>query len=198
MIKAVLFDMDGVLVDSVQAWFKIFNKALKRYGKKEFTFQQFLNKVWGGPIERDAKEYFQIPLEELKGFYFSNFDSIKKEFKLFPNTTDVLKKLKSKEFRLALVTNTPKDQACRLISYLKIIRYFDVVVGGDEVKNGKPSPDIVVEACRRLNVDPNEAVMVGDTGADILSCKNAGCTSIGFKIKGDKRIDDLKELLKVI
>lgn len=198
MVKAVLFDMDGVLVDSLDAWFKLFNMSLKHFGKKEFTWNHFMDNVWGGPIERDAQEFFGKPVEEVIDFYYDNFDFFKKNLRLFPHTKETLKELKDMGLKLGLVTNTPGKQAHKLLDYLRLKKYFDVIVGGDEVKNGKPAPDIVFEACKRLNLDVKDAVLVGDTEMDMLSGKDAGCVSIGFRIQGDKRIDDLNELIKFL
>lgn len=198
MIKAVLFDMDGVLVDSIEAWFRLFNKTLKHFGKEEFAREKFLNKVWGGPIERDAEEFFGKPLEDVKKFYFDNFDSFKENLRLFPNTKETLTILKNKKLKLGLVTNTPKKQAYKLINHLKLKEYFDVVVGGDEVEHGKPDPDMILLACRILGVKPRDSIYVGDTNVDIIAGKKAGCFTIGFKIDGDDRIDDLSEIEKKI
>lgn len=198
MIKAVLFDLDGVLVDSLEAWSKLFNKTLRHFGKEEFTREQFMGKVWGGPIERDAEKFFGRPIDEVKKYYFDNFDEFKKNLKLFPNAKNVLKELKEKDFKIGLVTNTPKKQVHKLLDYLDLREYFDAIVGGDEVKNGKPAPDIILEACKRLDVGPSEAVIVGDTAIDIFSCRKAGCASIGFRVDGDKRINDLKELIELV
>jgi len=198
MVKAVLFDMDGVLVDSLDAWFKLFNRTLKHFGKDEFTWEHFMDKVWGGPIERDAEEFFGRSVEEIISFYYDNFDFFKKNLKLFPHTKETLKELKNSGLKLGLVTNTPRKQADKLLAYLKLKEYFDVIVGGDEVKNGKPAPDIVLEACKRLDVDVKDVLLVGDTEMDILSGRNAGCVSIGFKMDGDERIDDLLELIRFL
>jgi pyrophosphatase PpaX len=191
MIKAVLFDMDGVLVDSIGAWFKLFNKTLKHFGKEEMTMNGFLDKVWGGPIEKDAEEFFGKSIDEIKKFYFDNF---KKNLKLFPHARETLKELRNKGLKLGLVTNTPIKQTYKLLEDLKLREYFDVVVGGDEVRNGKPAPDIILEACKRLKIEPKDALMIGDTPMDMMSCKNAGCFFVGFKTDGDERIDDLNEL----
>lgn len=197
MTKAILFDMDGVLVDSKIAWFKLFNKTLKHFGKDEFT-QEHFKKVWGGPIERDAEEFFGKPVEEVIEFYFDNFDYFKRNLRLFPDTKKILKEVKNKGLKTALVTNTPIKQANKLLDYFELKKYFDAVVGGDEVEDGKPAPDIMLEACKRLNIEPEEAVVIGDTEADMVSGKDAGCLSIGFRINGDKRIDNLKELIECL
>lgn len=194
MIKSILFDMDGVLVDSIEAWFRLFNKTLKHFGKEEFAWEIFLNKVWGGPIERDVKEFFGKPLGDVKKFYFDNFEFFKENLRLFPNTKETLTILKNKKLKLGLVTNTPKKQTYKLLNHLKLKEYFDVIVGGDEVEHGKPAPDIILLACRRLGVKPGDSIYVGDTNVDIIAGKKAGCFTIGFKIDGDERIDDLMEI----
>lgn len=198
MIEAILFDMDGVLVDSIEAWFKLFNKALKHFGKKIMTKKEFLTKVWGGPIERDVKLYFGKTVDEVKKFYFDNFDSFKGNLKLLSNTEETLTKLKNKKLKLAIVTNTPKKQTDKLLDYLKLKTYFDVVVCGDEVKNGKPAPDLILLACKRLKIKPKDSIYVGDVDIDMIAGKKAKCFTVGFRIDGDKRIDDLKELTEVI
>ena len=78
------------------------------------------------------------------------------------------------------------------------ILILDVIVCGDEVKNGKPAPDLMLKACEKLKVDPKDTISVGDTDLDIIACKKAGCYAVGFKIDGDKKIDNLKELLEMI
>lgn len=197
MIKAILFDMDGVLVNSLEAWFKLFNKALKHFGKEEFTWQQFLDKVWGGPIERDAKKFFGKSVDKIKEFYFNNFDEFEKNLKLFPKTKETLAELKNKKLKLGVVTNTPKKQASKLLEELNLTNYFDVIVGGDEVEHGKPAPDMILLACKKLKIKPEDSVYVGDSDTDMIAGKKAKCLTIGFKIDGDKRIDDLTELLEM-
>jgi len=196
MIKAILFDMDGVLVDSIESWFRLFNKALKHFGRDEFTWKKFLERVWGGPIERDALEFFGKPVDEIAQFYFDNFDEFKKNLKLLPDAKEVLEKLR-KRFKLGLVTNTPKEQACKLLDYLNLTSYFDVVVGGDETEHGKPAPDMLFLAFKKLNVDASDSVYVGDSNSDLIATKKANCLSVGVKINGDERIESLKEIFGI-
>ena len=189
--------MDGVLVDSMEAWFKLFNKTLKHFGKEEFSMDEFLDKVWGGPIERDADDFFGKPVKDVIKFYFDNFDFFKENMKLFPDVKEVLNELKDKKLKLGIVTNTPKKQVDKLVEHLELRDYFDVIVGGDEAEHGKPSPDIILLACERLGIEVKDAVYVGDADADIIAGREAGCFTIGVKIDGDKRIEELKELLEI-
>ena len=194
MIKAVLFDMDGVLVDSIEAWFELFNKTLKHFGKEEFTWEKFMERVWGGPIERDAEEFFGTSVDNVIRFYFDNFDSFKENLKLFPNVKEVLDELKNKNLKIGLVTNTPKRQVHKLVDHLSLREYFDVIIGGDEVEHGKPAPDMIFLACKELGIKPEDSIYIGDVDADVIAGKKAGCLTIGLKIDGDDRIEDLKEL----
>lgn len=198
MAEAFIFDLDGVLVDSLEAWFKLFNRTLRYFGKEDIGKQRFIEKVWGGPIERDAEEFFEQPVEKIKSFYFSNFDIFKKNLRLFPETKEVLSLLKSKGLKLGLATNTPKKQALSLLEYLKLNAYFDAVAAGDEVNHGKPDPEMILLVCRKIKVKPKDSIYVGDSKADMLAGKAAGCMTIGFKREGDKMIGNLKELLDIV
>ncbi|OYT58509.1 hypothetical protein B6U70_00405 [Euryarchaeota archaeon ex4484_162] len=66
------------------------------------------------------------------------------------------------------------------------------------VKNGKPDPEIVLKACKDLNVNPSKVVLVGDTLSDIKAGREAGCTVVGVKVDGDFTIKDISELTKII
>ncbi|MBW2975576.1 HAD family phosphatase [Candidatus Woesearchaeota archaeon] len=197
MIKAVIFDLDGVLVDSLEAWFRLFNKALRHFGKEEITLHTFKSRIWGGNIEGDAKEFFGRPVEDIKKIYFDGFDEFKKGVRLFPDTKNVLTKLKNKGLKVGLATNTPCKQAHKLLDYLSLKDDFDVILGGDEVEHGKPAPDIIILACKRLGIKIKESAYVGDSNADMAAGRKAGCLTIGFRIDGDKRIEDLGELLEM-
>ena len=68
----------------------------------------------------------------------------------------------------------------------------------EDVKRRKPAPDSVLKACRLLNVKPKDAILIGDTENDMIAGKRAGCATVGYKIRGDFRIKNLKDILKLI
>jgi len=195
-VKAVIFDLDGVIIDSFSAWFKVFNSTRKNYKLPEITKKEFLEKIWGGSIERDIKTYFKgKTVEEIGKHYFAHFDNFKKDTTLNPNVRETLKKLKDKNIKLGIVTNTYKKPVLEILEYHKIKDLFDVVLGGDDVENGKPAPDSIFEACKGLKIKPEEAVLVGDTMNDAGAAKNANMFFIGYNINGDLKISDFKDLL---
>ena len=89
-VKAILFDLDGVLVNSIDAWFNVFNDTRKHFGLKPVSNNKFVRE-FGSPIERDAKKYFKgRTIEEVKNVYNANFRKRKRYVKLFPQSVAVL------------------------------------------------------------------------------------------------------------
>jgi HAD superfamily hydrolase (TIGR01549 family) len=198
-IKAIIFDLDGVIIDSLDAWIKVFNDARQYYKLPKIPKKEFIDKIWGGSIERDVKLYFKgKTIEEISRHYFSSIGKFKANTKLNKNVKETLEKLKNKNIKLGLVTNTYKKAALEILGYHKIKNLFDAVVGGDEIKQGKPAPDSLLEVCKRLGIRPNEAFLVGDTHNDAGAAKNANMFFIGYKINGDLKIGDFKDLLELV
>ena len=196
-VKVVLFDMDGVLIDSIDAWFQVVNDTLKHFGYKPFTFEYF-NKNFGTPIEQDAEQnYGGRNPEEIADFYDKRFKNRLNKVKLFNGTIPTLKILKRQKIKIALITNSTEYITYLILNHFKIKKYFSAIVTAADVKHGKPSPDLIFEACKRLKVSPKNAILVGDSKYDMIAGRRAGCTTIGYKIKGDYKINQLSEVLKI-
>ena len=80
----------------------------------------------------------------------------------------------------------------------KLKKYFGAIITMNDVKKGKPAPDMVLKACKILKVSPKNTILVGDSMNDMIAGKRAGCVTVGYKIKGDYRIERLKEIEKFI
>jgi len=196
MIKAVLFDMDGVLIDSYEAWFQLFNFTLKSYGLKGISKEEFDKKVWAQDFPIVTKCFFKDKdVEEISKFYFSNFMNFTKYLKKMENIESVLKELGKKGIKTVVVTNTYNEIAVELLKAVGIYKYFDLVIGGDDVEKGKPEPDILLKAIGLLNVGKEEVLFVGDTEWDRMAASKAKVKFVGFRMDSDERIDDLKELI---
>ena len=198
-IKAIIFDLDGVIIDSLDAWLNVFNDTREHYKLPKITKKEFVDKIWGGSIGRDVKIYFKgKTIEEISKYYFSKMGKFKANTKLNPHVKKTISKLNNKKIKLAVVTNTFTKAASEILEYHKINNLFDVILGGDEVKHGKPAPDSLFEACKRLKIMPEEAVLVGDTLNDAGAAKNSSIFFIGYKINGDLKIGDFEDLLGLI
>lgn len=114
---------------------------------------------------------------------------------MYPDVKDTLQKLK--EYKKGIITNTPRNRAIQVIKNFKLGRYFDTVVTSDDVDRGKPSPDIVLKACKNLGIEPADVVTVGDTGSDVEAGNAAGCTVIGMNIDADFTVGKMSDLTEI-
>lgn len=185
MIKVVIFDFDGVLVDSNEAWADIFNKASKAAGvKKDFTYDD-IRPHYGKPyveVFKSAHPKFRENHDVMQVMY-TNFinlatsDEFADSFKMIRGLKGTLGRLR-KKCRLAIGSGNSKGLLNGFLAKLGLSSYFDFVVSGDDVKNGKPSPDMLLKIIDHFGVSPREAVYVGDSGPDIIAAKRAKMRSV--------------------
>jgi len=194
-IEALLFDMDGVLVQSIDSWYQALNAALEAYGRDRISKDEFVSTYWGGDLSVILK---RLGLEQgigpfCLGIYPEYVDSIK----IFPETIPALEALDG--YVKSLVTNTAFDCTDRILSRFGLHKYFNLIMTSDQVEKGKPYPDMITKACDMLGTDSKHVIMVGDTQMDILASRSAGCLVIGVGgVKGDYSIDSLSELPGII
>ena len=198
MVNAIIFDMDGGLIDSIKAWYHIFNLALKEFEGKEVSREEFESDVWAQDFNKTARRYFNVDASVIREFFNDVYDEFNKNLKLFGDTDAVLFSLREKGIKLAVATNTNVKQATKVLKDIKLFGYFDCVLGGDSVPNGKPEPDILFESLRLLKLDKNEVLFVGDTVWDKLASEKAGVKFVGLGIEGDEKISELSGLLELI
>ena len=197
MTKAIIFDMDGVLIDSYTAWFNRFNETLKHFNKPKISEEEFDKKVWAMSFNQTAKKYFQLPPEEIVKCFKEKFQEFEKEIDLYPNVKETLEKLKEKNLILTLATNTNHETAEKILKNLNIEKYFDLVLGGDDVKEGKPDPEILLKTIETLDLKKEEVLFIGDTHWDKEAADNANIKFIGLRTKGDIKIEDISELINI-
>ena len=192
--QAILFDMDGVLVDSIDAWWKSFNHALTNYDKKTVTRQFFFENLWGHDLFDNLKT---MKLSEEVGFYCNKIYSEHiDEIRIYDETVPTLEKLSN--FPKCIITNTPKNSALAVVEKFNLSTYFDFVLTTDDVKHGKPFPDIILKACEKINLNPIDVIVIGDTQSDIKAAHAAGSKVIGMKIDADFRVENLSEIFNLI
>jgi len=188
--SALLFDMDGVLVDSLDSWWQALNQAMKTYTNQELTRDAFIKKYWGHDLRDNLKKAGLPP--EIAPFCNTIYGDHVDAVYIYPETKPALRALH--HYKKGIITNTPRECAQQILKKFDIIDYFDVIVTSDEVPQGKPNPEIVLKACTHLRVDPSSVFIIGDTESDIQAGKSAGCVVIGVNIKADYTIKNLSEL----
>ena len=197
-VKAILFDMDGVLTDSFNAWGCIINGAMRDIGKKPLSKAE-LKRHFGAPIEKDQKTHFKgYSLEEIRQLYLKQFYRHWRKIRLFPDTKQVLREASGNGWKIGLISNSTMGIINPVLRHHRIGRYFDVIMSMDDVKRRKPHPEMVLKACRLLKVKASETVVIGDTQNDMLAGKRAGCTTIGLNTKGEHTIRKLSSALRLL
>jgi len=191
---AILFDMDGVLVDSMDSWFTSLNTALKAFKLDEISRDEFIEKYWGHDLYDNLD---RMGLDHEIGrlcnnIYGENISHIKFD----PNIKNILNELN--DYKKGVITNTPKNSAFQILEKIDIKHFFDVVITSDDVNNAKPNPEIVVKACKILRVNPEKIILVGDTNSDIKAGKAVNCIVVGLNINADYTIKNLSELVNLI
>ncbi|MDR1323102.1 MAG: HAD family phosphatase [Candidatus Margulisbacteria bacterium] len=176
-IRALLFDMDGVIVDSMPYHFFAWYEALKKYGITVST--QDIYEHEGEKWEITLKHYLtQNGLPSDLAFQRKIFNYRQKLFhKIFrrhimPGIPELLRELKAQKYQLGLVSGTPSGDMPRLISR-PLLKLFDCVVGGDMVTHSKPHPEPYLAAAEKLALRPAECLVIENAPLGIRSAKAA-------------------------
>ena len=185
--RAIIFDLDGTLIDSVPDLHYAKNELLVLSKRREVSMQEARSLIGDGVpkfVERAYKITGDAPSDlelenAIKEFVTIYSDNLINMTKLFPSVLSTLTQLKEKGFRLSVCTNKPYLPAMNVLSRLEISSFFDIVVGGDSL-NGLRKPDAqhVLAALSPLQVTPENAVFVGDSVNDVKGARNAGIKSI--------------------
>ncbi|GIG59285.1 phosphoglycolate phosphatase [Longispora fulva] len=173
---AVVFDLDGVLVDSHETMGRAFAVAYAEVvGDEPAPFAEYQR--YQGLYFPEIMRRMGLPLEMEEPFVRESY-RLADQVPVCDGVFELLETLRDRGFRLAVATGKAGPRARSLLTTLKLIEYFDQVVGSDEVAHPKPAPDIVLRALGLIGARPDGAVMVGDAPADIRCARDAGVTSV--------------------
>jgi len=203
--KAAIFDLDGVVVDTVPLHFKAWQKMFSEYGKN-FTFKDYKEKVDGIPRMDGARAVLtDLSKEELekaaakKQDYYMELVN-KGEIEVYHSTVDLIKSLKKEAVKIAAASSS---RNCRyILEKTGLIGLFDTVIGGGDFKNGKPNPEIFLLAASHLGVSPADSVVFEDAKLGVEAAKAGKMLCVGIARKGEKEflkkadivVADLKEV----
>ena len=214
MIKAVVFDMDGVLSDTEPYHKFVRDELLKELGvfSEELSLSALgkgLEAYWHSVIKKfnlnaDAKKLTDDTFLRLADLAFSV------PFKPMDGLTELLKGLKKRGYKIGVASSSLKVMVYAVLKAIGVETFVDAVVCGDEVKDVKPAPYVYAEALKRLKVLPDEAVAVEDSHTGAKGAINAGIKTViayapGGALSGNENMDicafkvsDLREILNVV
>lgn len=175
--RAVLFDFDGTLVDSYPAIAASVNHVRSRRGMLPLSVDEVKRYVGRGPEYLLANTVPGGVVAEDLPAYRAHHPQIMNELtELLPEAADTLSRLSRAGLPLGLCSNKPRIFSQKLLEYLQIARYFQVVLGPEDVARLKPAPDMVRLAVERLRLQPHDVLYVGDMTVDIETARQSGVT----------------------
>ena len=188
MIKAVIYDMDDLMVNSNPLHIRASEKVFRKYGIGLEKIPQNVRAGFIGmrvaDILRFVVDYFNLVLdfEKLRKQRSKIFFSlVAKELKAMPGLMQSLEFFKKNNFKIALASSGTKEYINLVLKKFKLAKYFDVVVSGDDVKFGKPDPETYLIACKKLQIMPKKIIVLEDATKGIDAAKTAGCICIAVK-----------------
>ncbi|MGV9391316.1 HAD-IA family hydrolase [Streptomyces olivaceus] len=174
--RAIVFDLDGVLVDSVGVMREAFTVAYREVvGPGEPPFAEYSKHL--GRYFPDIMRIMGLPLALQEPFVRESY-RLAHRVRMFDGVPDLLRSLRTDGYRLAVATGKSGPRARSLLDGLGVLTQFEHVLGSDEVANAKPAPDIVLRAMELLGAGPDETMMIGDAVTDLASARAAGVTAV--------------------
>lgn len=172
MIKAVIFDMDGLMINSEVLTFECYQAVLKKMGytiSREFYVTLLgKNVAWGKA--RFQEEYGEdFPFDKvIKDVHAMMADRFQTEgIPLKPGLVELVTYLKENNYKTIVATSSNRARVDTILSHANLTQYFDDSICGDEVTQSKPNPEIFVKACGKLGVNTDEAIVLEDSEAGI-------------------------------
>lgn len=178
MIKAIIFDMDGLMIDSERVTFEFYQERLK---DMNLTMdEEFYKTLLGKPIKGIYQRFYDVygndfPIEnviqDVHQLMAERFETegvpVKK------GLVELLHYLKDNNYKTIVATSSNRDRVDKILAQAKITEFFDDSICGDEVTKGKPNPEVFLKSCQKLGVNVDEAIVLEDSEAGIQASYDA-------------------------
>lgn len=197
-LKAVLFDLDGTLVDTSQDLANALNLTLKKHGRNTLEYNLIRPQVSNGARaliklgfgDTIDNEQLELLRKELLSFYEDNIANFST---LFPGIQELLETLHKKNVKWGIVTNKPNVYTHQLMNKLALALPPDVIVCPDDVGVSKPDPKPLLHACKITSCEPENCIYIGDHKRDVECGHNANMPTIavgyGFTVTRDEHLN---------
>lgn len=197
MVSAVLFDLDGTILDSIHIYYQIIETVFERLAfplpsrdklRKAAENGDF---AWDRVFPKKTPKETERLIEKTRGIIAEIYpDLFRTQAKLIPNAKKALDAILQKGIRMGIVTSTPRQSMAFKLHPLKeagLNELLEVIVHADDAPRKKPAPDPLIEACNRLDILPEVCLYVGDACTDIQAGKAAGMKTVGVLTGFDDR-----------
>ena len=210
MIKAVLFDFDGTLADTNPLIIRNFEETFAQMlPERTFEMSEIIDCI-GPTLKQTGERYFPADVDGfIKTYRKFNAQYHDEMITIYPGVQKMLKALKEKGLKLAIVSSKKRELVAQGLECLDIHGFFDHIIGSDDVVHPKPHPEAINQALDYYGLTPEVCLMVGDNSHDIDGAKAAGVESIavGWALRGadylrqfnpDYIVNDAMEIVKIV
>ena len=179
MIKALRFDMDGLMIDSERVTFECYQEILN--GMNLTMDEEFYKTLLGKPLKGIYQRFYDVygndfPIEDVikdvHALMAKRFETEGVPIKT--GLKSLLEYLKENNYKTIVATSSNRDRVDTILSQAQITDYFDDSICGDEVTKGKPNPEVFLKSCQKLGVNVDEAIVLEDSEAGIQASYDAG------------------------
>lgn len=178
MIKAIIFDMDGLMIDSERVTFECYQEILK--GMNLTMDEEFYKTLLGKPIKGIYQRFYDVygndfPIEDvIKDVHALMAQRFETEgVPVKTGLKSLLEYLKANNYKTIVATSSNRDRVDTILAQAQITDYFDDSICGDEVTKGKPNPEVFLKSCQKLGVSVDEAIVLEDSEAGIQASYDA-------------------------
>lgn len=179
MIKAIIFDMDGLMIDSERVTFECYQEILK--GMNLTMDEEFYKTLLGKPLKGIYQRFYDVygndfliedVIKDVHALMAKRFETEGVPIKT--GLKSLLEYLKENNYKTIVATSSNRDRVDTILSQAQITDYFDDSICGDEVTKGKPNPEVFLKSCQKLDVNVDEAIVLEDSEAGIQASYDAG------------------------
>lgn len=194
MIRGVVFDLDGVLVDTSRVWHRVQDDVAAALGHPPVPWEAFFA-TFGQGTAADVEQFFPgSTVAEVDRLYHERFLARIGEVAVIPGAPELLARLRDRGIRRAVATNTARELATALCRTGGFLGLLDAVASAEEVPQAKPAPDVLLLAVERLGLSKDEVLYVGDAVYDAMAAQAAGVRFVGFRRDGGERVEEPGEI----
>ncbi|MBI2141866.1 HAD family phosphatase [Candidatus Woesearchaeota archaeon] len=209
MIKAVIYDLDDVIVNSYPLHAEAFDMFLKEHGCSFSRISEEMSKRFIGmrtsDVTKELINYFGLKTGFKKAYERRTeifLQLAEKKLELLPGVMHSLELFKGK-YRLAIASSGARKYISMVVSKFRLEKYFGIIVSGDDVSKSKPDPEAYLAAASRLGLKPSECAVLEDAKIGVEAAKRAGCMCIAIRnpntpiqdlSKADAIIDSLQKI----
>ena len=185
MLKGIIFDMDGVLINSEPVHYRVWKQALAARGiELDYEIYKPCIGSTNGFLMDILHDNYGISREDrelVKSMQQIKEKVIEEEgFPMIEGVPELLKRLKDRGYRLAIASSSPIAYIRQVVTSLGINGYFDILVSGEQVKNPKPAPDVFLEAASQMGLTAEECLILEDSGNGCRAAKAAGIVCVAY------------------